>query len=104
MFYSVSIFEKSGSSINSNLATIILGVVNIMATIVSNALVDRYEYSFFYPENYLFIPVAHFRVGRKMLLYVSDAGMIVSLGVFGAFFYMKVQRVYFGKKLFVILL
>ena len=42
MFYSVSIFKTSGSSIDSNLATIVLGVVNIAATMVSNALVDRY--------------------------------------------------------------
>jgi len=69
MFYSVSIFEKSGSSIDPNMATIILGVVNICATVVANALIDR--------------------VGRKVLLYVSDAGMILSLGVFGAYFYMK---------------
>ena len=69
MFYSVSIFKTAGSSIDSNLATIILGVVNICATIVSNVLVDK--------------------VGRKMLLYVSDAGMILSLGVFGAYFYIK---------------
>ena len=32
-----------------------------------------------------------------MLLYVSDAGMILSLGVFGAYFYMKVLfRHYFS--------
>ena len=41
MFYSVSIFEKSGSSIDPNMATIILGVVNICATVVANALIDR---------------------------------------------------------------
>ena len=42
MFYSVSIFRDAGSSIDSNLATIILGVVNICATIISNALIDKY--------------------------------------------------------------
>ena len=42
MFYSVSIFKDSGSSIDSNLATIILGIVNICATIISNILIDRY--------------------------------------------------------------
>ena len=42
MFYSVSIFKDSGSSIDSNLATIILGIVNICATIISNVLIDRY--------------------------------------------------------------
>ena len=43
MFYSVSIFKDSGSSIDSNLATIILGIVNICATIISNILIDRYQ-------------------------------------------------------------
>eukprot|EP00094_Tigriopus_californicus_P006177 TCALIF_05947-PA protein Name:"Similar to Tret1 Facilitated trehalose transporter Tret1 (Culex quinquefasciatus)" AED:0.06 eAED:0.06 QI:0/0.66/0.5/0.75/0.66/0.75/4/97/504 len=69
MFYSVSIFELAGSSINSNLATIILGVVNIGATIFSNAFIDK--------------------LGRKILLYISDVGMIISLVVFGGYFYLK---------------
>lgn len=29
------------------------------------------------------------RLGRKVLLYISAAGMILSLGVFGAYFYIK---------------
>ena len=41
MFYSVSIFKDAGSSVHSNIATIILGVVNICATIISNVLIDR---------------------------------------------------------------
>jgi Sugar (and other) transporter len=65
----VSIFEASGSSVQSNVAAIILGVVNIVATINANLCIDR--------------------VGRKVLLYISDAGMIASLSVFGAYFYMK---------------
>ena len=75
MFYSVSIFTEAGSSINSNLATIILGIVNICATIMSNLLIDR--------------------LGRKILLYISDIGMICSLAVFGGYFYMKVLRAKF---------
>jgi facilitated trehalose transporter len=71
MFYSVSIFKMAGSSIQSNIATIILGVVNIAATAVSNAVIDR--------------------VGRKVLLYISQGGMIVSLTVFGAYFYARTE-------------
>ena len=41
MFYSVSIFKDAGSSVDSNVATIILGIVNIGATIISNILIDR---------------------------------------------------------------
>ncbi len=54
MFYSVNIFRLAGSSIDSNLATIILGVVNIGATIFSNVVIDR--------------------LGRKILLYLSSSG------------------------------
>ncbi len=56
MFYSVNIFRLAGSSIDSNLATIILGVVNIGATIFSNVVIDR--------------------LGRKMLLYISSSGLL----------------------------
>jgi len=65
----VSIFEASGSTIQPNVAAIILGVVNIVATIGANLCIDR--------------------VGRKVLLYISNTGMIISLTVFGAYFYMK---------------
>ena len=68
-FPEVSIFETSGSTIQPNVAAIILGVVNIIATIGANLCIDR--------------------VGRKVLLYISNTGMIVSLSVFGTYFYMK---------------
>ena len=57
MFYSVNIFRLAGSSIDSNLATIILGVVNIAATIFSNVVIDR--------------------LGRKILLYLSSTGRML---------------------------
>ena len=41
-----------------------------MATIFSNTFIDK--------------------LGRKILLYFSAIGMIISLGVFGAYFYLKV--------------
>lgn len=81
MFYSVNIFRclevvrtepvlvemsscrLAGSSIDSNLATILLGVVNIGATVLSNALIDR--------------------LGRKMLLYISSSGGRLSHPVTG---------------------
>jgi facilitated trehalose transporter len=65
----VSIFAASGSTIQPNVAAIILGVVNIVATIGANLCIDR--------------------VGRKVLLYISNVGMIASLSAFGAYFYMK---------------
>lgn len=48
--------------------------MNIAATILSNVLIDR--------------------VGRKILLYASDIGMVISLIAFGGYFYAKdVERV-----------
>ena len=35
-------------------------------------------------------------MGRKVLLYISDGGMILSLGVFGAYFYFKEHSVQGG--------
>ena len=51
------------------MCAIVLGVANILATIFSNTFIDK--------------------LGRKILLYISSIGMIFSLGVFGAYFYLK---------------
>merc|ERR1712212_1355729 len=67
MFYSVSIFNDSGSS-SPHTSTIILGVVNIFATMMSNILIDR--------------------LGRKVLLYISAVGMMLSLGLLGGHYYL----------------
>ena len=64
-------FQVAGSSIDSNICTIILGIVNIMATIFSNTFIDR--------------------LGRKVLLYISSVGMILSLSILGTYFYYKVS-------------
>jgi facilitated trehalose transporter len=69
IFYTVSIFEMSGSSVDSNLSTIIVGLVNIAASIFATLLIDR--------------------VGRKVLLVVSDIFMFLCLLFLGIFFYLK---------------
>lgn len=69
IFYTVSIFKDAGSTIDENLCTIIVGVVNFMATFIATILIDR--------------------LGRKKLLYISDAAMIVTLMTLGSFFYYK---------------
>lgn len=69
IFYTVSIFEMSGSTINGHLSTIIVGIVNLLATFIANALIDK--------------------LGRKILLYVSSGLMVVSLVALGVFFYLK---------------
>ncbi|XP_022228539.2 facilitated trehalose transporter Tret1 isoform X2 [Drosophila obscura] len=69
IFYTVSIFKDAGSTIDGNLCTIIVGVVNFLATFIATLLIDR--------------------AGRKILLYVSNIAMTITLFVLGGFFYCK---------------
>lgn len=69
IFYTVSIFKAAGSTIDENLCTIIVGIVNFNATFVATLLIDR--------------------LGRKALLYISDVAMIITLFILGTFFYLK---------------
>lgn len=69
IFYTVQIFKDAGSTIDENLCTIIVGVVNFIATFVATLLIDR--------------------LGRKILIYISNVAMIITLFVLGTFFYYK---------------
>ncbi|EDX06650.1 facilitated trehalose transporter Tret1-2 homolog [Drosophila simulans] len=69
IFYTVQIFKDAGSTIDSNLCTIIVGIVNFFATFMGILLIDR--------------------LGRKILLYISDIAMILTLSILGGFFYCK---------------
>jgi facilitated trehalose transporter len=69
IFYTVTIFRMAGSTIEDNLAAIIVGLVNFFATFIATILIDR--------------------LGRKVLLYISGCTMIVTLAVLGTFFYLK---------------
>ena len=69
LFYTTEIFEDAGSSVEPNLATIIVGVVQMVSTFVAVMLVDR--------------------LGRKVLLLFSDAVMGTCLLVLGVYFYLK---------------
>lgn len=69
IFYTVPIFKMSGSSIDPNLSTVIVGIVNIVATIGATLLIDR--------------------LGRKVLLIISDVFMLICLVSLGIFFYLK---------------
>ncbi|KAH8325133.1 hypothetical protein KR074_002730, partial [Drosophila pseudoananassae] len=71
IFYTVSIFKEAGTTIDSYVCTIIVGVVNFMATFAASALIDR--------------------IGRKILLHFSNFAMIVTLSILGAFFYCKIH-------------
>lgn len=69
IFYTVKIFKMSGSSVDENLSTIIVGVVNFISTFFATALIDR--------------------TGRKILLYISSVTMTITLVVLGTFFYIR---------------
>ena len=72
IFYGTQIFELAGSSLDAHVCTIIIGVANFGATFMANLLIDR--------------------LGRKVLLIISDIFMIVSLGVLGGFFYVHTNH------------
>lgn len=69
IFYATSIFEDAGSTIDSSICTIIIGVVNFMSTFVATVLIDR--------------------LGRKILLYMSSVAMTITLSCLGGFFYAR---------------
>uniref|UniRef100_W4VS80 Putative sugar transporter n=2 Tax=Phaedon cochleariae TaxID=80249 RepID=W4VS80_PHACE len=69
IFYTTKIFKESGSELKDSVCTTIVGVVNFVSTFIASLLIDK--------------------LGRKVLLYISSSSMILSLGVLGAYFYMK---------------
>ncbi|XP_018025267.1 facilitated trehalose transporter Tret1-2 homolog isoform X2 [Hyalella azteca] len=69
IFYSVSIFNSVGSTLDSNVCSVIIGVVNLFSTFLATALIDR--------------------LGRKILLYISDGLIVFSLISLAIFFYFK---------------
>ncbi|CAO1330813.1 unnamed protein product [Diamesa serratosioi] len=71
LFYSQSIFEKTGSSMEPAISTIIVGIVQVLASCCTPLIVDR--------------------LGRKIILLVSAAGMAISLGFMGLYFLLDSQ-------------
>ncbi|XP_030748418.1 facilitated trehalose transporter Tret1-2 homolog isoform X2 [Sitophilus oryzae] len=69
IFYTTKIFRESGSSLNESVSTTIVGIVNFISTFIAAALIDK--------------------LGRKILLYISAVSMVLSLGVLGAYFFLK---------------
>ncbi|GBP39806.1 Facilitated trehalose transporter Tret1 [Eumeta japonica] len=67
VFYASKIFKMSGSNIDKDLCSIILGIVNFISTFIATALIDR--------------------LGRKILLYISSVTMILTLVTLGAYLY-----------------
>lgn len=69
IFYTTDIFKMAGSTIDKNLCTIIVGLVNFISTFIATVLIDR--------------------AGRKILLYISNIAMIITLVILGTYFYLQ---------------
>lgn len=67
IFYTVDIFQAAGSSVSPWVATMVVGVVQVVASVVAFAVVDR--------------------LGRRVLLASSCALMALSLALLAAYFY-----------------
>lgn len=63
------IFKSAGSSLSSETSSIIIGVVQVVATLIASILMDK--------------------AGRKMLLIISSSVMTISAGALGYYFYEK---------------
>lgn len=66
--YTASIFEQSGSDINANTSTIVVGAIQLIGTCIATNLVDR--------------------LGRKILLFTSLVGVslgLIAMGLFSLF-------------------
>ncbi|XP_058455389.1 facilitated trehalose transporter Tret1 [Malaya genurostris] len=68
LFYSQTIFAKTGSSLAPEISTILVGIVQVLASGATPLIVDR--------------------LGRKPILLASAGGMCIAHGLMGLYFYM----------------
>ncbi|KAF2888103.1 hypothetical protein ILUMI_18070 [Ignelater luminosus] len=66
VFYTSNIFQASGADLNPKIATTVIGVVQLISTLVSSLVVDR--------------------LGRRILLLLSGAFMAIGLIILGIFY------------------
>lgn len=64
LFYAAKIFQKSGTSLDPEIAAIVLGLIQVVGAYCSTFLVDR--------------------TGRRFLLLLSSSGIAVGMILFGA--------------------
>lgn len=69
IFYAVDIFNAAGSTLDPSVCSIIIGVIQVIATYIGMMLVDR--------------------AGRRILLLISSATMAICLAVLGYYFHLK---------------
>ncbi|ALC44659.1 CG10960 [Drosophila busckii] len=71
IFFSESIFKDANTGIDPSLSTVLIGVMQVVATFVSTVVVDK--------------------LGRRLLLLASGSVMALSTTAIGVYFYMKDQ-------------
>lgn len=69
IFYTTEIFQAAGTGLSAELGTILVGVMQVIATFVASLVVDK--------------------LGRRMLLLVSDSVMALCTLLLGVYFFMK---------------
>lgn len=69
IFYTTDIFKDADTGINPEIATIIVGIMQVVTTFIASLVVDR--------------------LGRRMLLLVSDALMAICTILLGIYFYLQ---------------
>lgn len=69
IFYTNTIFEAADTGIDPNLATIIVGIIQVIATFISSLVVDK--------------------LGRRVLLLLSSLVMGICLGGLGLYFFLQ---------------
>ena len=76
IFYAVTIFKNSGTGLNASICAIIVGVTQVILTLISSLLIER--------------------AGRKALLIFSSTMMSISLAILGTYFDMKAHGKHVG--------
>ncbi|CAH2096829.1 unnamed protein product [Euphydryas editha] len=66
LFYMTDIFKASGTSLNPDIATIIIGAVQVVSSFITPLVVDR--------------------LGRRILMLISSCGTAIGAGLLGMFF------------------
>lgn len=66
--YAATIFKETGSSIDANVSSIVMGIVQVCGNYMSSQLIDR--------------------AGRKTLLLVSTAGAAISQAITGTYIFL----------------
>lgn len=69
MYFLFSYTQDAGSTVDENISTIIVGIVNFLSTFIAAVVIDK--------------------LGRKMLLYISGVSMVITLISLGSYFYVN---------------